>query len=261
MSDDSQEALSAPQVVCGTFYNAEAFPKAKKELLWSLKQNREFWKSAVLYLDEESEQNLPSLGDSFREVIVDRNMPEHVLSAKKWCCKGWWAETAIERFGRILYCDFDIWVRKPIDDNLLRRLYERPAPRFLDIPGYKTPNKTVGCGCVYYSEDMDASRFLDLLYNKWKCDERAWTEALDMTREKLLESKMDMSPEIVDICWLLDHPEERESVYIVHGISSVDNGRRLLFQAGYSEDEIRFASTFTEEAIHRLGNIKRWFRK
>lgn len=246
------------QVVTFIFYTEPGFPKAFIEFKWTLKQNPEFWKSVVLYTDPECYAVLSRHEDRFQEIVVDRDMPEQVLRNKTWCCKGWWAKCGVDRFGRILQVDLDLFVRKPVDEELVSFLDH--APRFLDIPSYTSPRKAVGCGCACYDAGCDWDRFLDILYNQHHHDERAWTATLGIARKELLERKMDMDPYIVDQGWLLENPDARDEAYIVHGISQHDNGRRLLRKIGYSEKEIHFACRPHEELIYRAGNIKRWFQ-
>jgi len=93
-----------------------------------------------------------------------------------WCCKGWWAKCAVDRFDRILYCDFDIYVRKLIDGALEAQL--KTGPRFIHIPTYKNPEKVVGCGIAFYDRSCDWDSYLRLLRYKWHHDEKAWTELL-----------------------------------------------------------------------------------
>lgn len=234
--------MQSIQVVCGLFYSSGSFAKAKREFRWSIRQNKAFWKEAVLYLDPESAVRLSDFQGAFREVVVDEEIPALVRSKMKWNCKGWWAKKAVERFGRILFCDFDIYVRKAPDGFLNDRLGS--GPRFLDIPVYQSPTKAVGCGCVLYDTNCDWDRFLPLLYDKWHCDERAWTEALSLSREALLARSLHMNPYIVDQAWLLRNSEMRNEAYIIHGISSWDDGQQRLRDIGYAADERHLLRSF-----------------
>lgn len=250
-----------PQIVCGIFFTREFFAKAEIEFKWSIKQNAEFWRSAVLYADKESAERLERHFHHFREVVVDEHMPEQVARQRRWNCKGWWPKKAVERFGRILYCDFDIYVRRPIDADL-GACFVR-SPMFLSMPTYQG-NKIVGCGVVYYDERTDWATFFDRLYKRWADDERAWTDALQMTQTKLRAEGWHMSPYIVDHSWLRQNPEQRHEAYIVHGISPCDDGRGVLRRLGYRDDEVHYHRMVSYEVRdlarrvrQRLGRIKR----
>ena len=243
------------RVVAGLFYDRSRFGFAWAEFLWSLKQNAAFWKQALLYVDPLCARRVAPYRAAFGEVVVDHDMPDVVLAHRRWNCKGWWAKRAVDRFGRVLFCDFDIFVRKRPDAFLCGQLTR--APRFLDIEGYRKAKKAVGCGCVYYDETCDWDLFLDKLYNVWRCDERAWTDALAMDREKFLAGGYGLDPWIVDWTWLVKRPELRDKPYIIHGISAAADGRRVLRGVGYSEEELDFRNTPVQEAIYRMGNLKR----
>ncbi len=226
------------QIVCSLFYVRGRFSRALGELHWSIRQNPEFWREAVLYCDPDAARHLRSAGAAFREVVIDRDLPDHVDKHRMWCCKGWWAQKAAKRFGRILFCDFDILVLRPPDVHLQRSL--ETAPLFLEMPGYTNPRKALGCGVSFYDDSMTWALFLDNLYNRWHCDERAWTDTLGMTKEKLVDSGLTMTPEIVDFTWLRRNPERRQEVYLVHGISDVDEGLAKMQSIGFARDELDF---------------------
>jgi len=248
------------QVICGLFYRDGSFKKALDELLWSIGQNSAFWQTAVLFLDPKAEAFLRKQHkESFREVIVDRDIPERILQKPGWSLKGWWARKATELFGRILLCDFDIFVQKMPDNLLFDNL--NSSPMFVDYPSYSSPNKVVGCGVTYYDTNCEWDRFMDLLLNKWHCDERAWTETLAFTRERFLSSGQHMNPYIVDYQWLLKNPEKRYNAYIIHGISPGSYGRLVLKKIGFDRKEINFNATLKEEVVYRCGNIVRWLKK
>jgi hypothetical protein len=239
-----------PQIVGGLFYTPGHFARAETEFRWSIKQNPDYWRSAVLYVDKESAERVRRHFSQFGEVVVDEHLPEPVDRRRRWNCKGWWARKAVERFGRILYSDFDIYVRRPIDETVAARLVR--SPMFLDIPTYRDPHKLVGCGITYYDEHADWASFFDFLYNKWGDDERAWTDALQMTYEKLRANGWTMSPYIVDHTWVRMNPERRLEPYVIHGISPLDDGRGVLRRLGYAGGEIRFHTTVSHE-VRELG--------
>jgi hypothetical protein len=239
------------------FFAPGSFERAATEFRWSIRQNADFWRSAVLYTDVESARRLRRHLGGFREVVVDDRLPPEVDRHRKWNCKGWWAKRAVERFGRVLYCDFDIYVRRPPDATLAARLDR--SPMFLDIPAYWATKKMVGCGCVYYDGDCDWTRFLDLLYHKWRHDERAWTEALGMTQEKLHAEGRHMSPYIVDQDWLLRNRDRRHEAYIVHGVSPCEDGRAVLRRI-FEESEIDYYASLADRVTDRLRRIKRRLR-
>lgn len=243
-----------PQIVCGLFHTPDFFEKAETEFKWSIKQNADFWRSAVLYVDKASAERLGRHFSAFREVIVDADLPEEVRRRPRWHCKGWWGKKAVERFGRVLYCDFDIYVRRTIDENLVARLVR--SPMFLDMPTYGSPSKVVGCGCVYYDESCDWPLFLDLLYNKWGNDENAWTEALQMTQAKLRAEGWHMSPHVVDHSWLRHNAERRHEPYIIHGISPCDDGRGVLRRLGYTDEEVHFHRTVSHDVRERVRDLR-----
>ena len=243
-----------PQVVGGLFYSPEYFAKAVVELRWSIKQNPDYWRSAVLYVDKESAARLDRHFGHFREVVVDEHLPEHVDRQRRWNCKGWWAKKAVERFGRILYSDFDIYVRRPIDEAVVAHLVR--SPMFIDIPTYRDPRKLVGCGVTYYDERTDWAVFLDLLYNKWGHDEFAWTDALQMTYDRLRSEGWVMSPYIVDHSWVRENPARRLEPYIIHGISPFDEGRSRLHRLGYRADEIRYQRLVSHEARQLVARVR-----
>ena len=254
-----------PQIVCGLFYTPDYFAKAVTELKWSIKQNRDYWGSAVLYVDKESAERLSRHFSHFREVVVDEHLPEHVDRQRRWNCKGWWAKKAVDRFGRILYSDFDIYVRRPIDETVVAHLVR--SPMFIDIPTYRDPRKLVGCGVTYYDERTNWELFLELLYNKWGHDEFAWTDALQMTYERLRADGWVMSPYIVDHSWVRMNPERRHEPYVIHGISPNDDGRARLRRLGYGDGEVRYRRMVSHEARElvrrvrgRLGRLTRRFR-
>lgn len=239
------------------FYDQTGFTAAVAELRWSLKQNPKFWHAAVLYVDPLCAKVVAPFRNCFKEIILDHELPPEVQAFRKWNCKGWWAYQGAKRFGRILYCDFDIFVRRMPDTALAREL--ETGPRFLYIPGYKRPNKVVGCGCAFYDQNCDWERYLPLIFNKWKCDERAWTETTGITHETFRASRLHMNPHIVNWDWVLENPDQRNTPYIIHGISSISGGRRILRQIGYSEREIHFKNTFKEELAYHWQGIKRQF--
>ncbi len=251
--------MDQTQIVAGLFQAGASFPKALAEFHWSLAQNPEFWRQAVLYCDRDTWPHVEPVAHRFREVIPDHELPPHVDRQRKWACKAWWPVRALERFPRILYCDFDILVRRLPDTGLEARLVS--GPMFLYMPNYASAQKGVGCGVVFYDRATDMRRFADLVYSKWNCDERAWTEALSMTREKLLASDRHLNPWIVDYTWLLKHPAERGNPYLVHGISSVDDGYNRLLRIGYAPSEIGFHQTGGQRlrsfAMRLLSRIRR----
>ena len=235
------------QIVAGIFHAGPSFFKAFAEFEWTLRQNAEFWKDAVLYCDPEAWVHVQAHAGKFREVVVDDAMPPIVASQRRWCCKGWWARKALERFPRVLYCDFDIFVLRLPDENL-ERFLDR-GPKFLYMPGYRTGAKQVGCGVMLYDREIpEFEKFLDLLYHKWNCDERAWTEALSMTGEKLLASDRNMNPYIVDYTRLLDPPEQRPEPYLIHGISGIDDGLHRMRRIGYGDRH--FSMNMSERLSH-----------
>jgi hypothetical protein len=233
------------QVVCGLFYRRENFYKALGEFEWSCRQNAEFWKNAILYTDAEAGERTKSHHRYFREVVIDRDLPAPVAANKMWCCKGWWAKCAVERFGRILYCDFDIYVRKPIDAALEAHLSK--GPRFIHIPTYKSQQKVTGCGIAFYDKDCDWDGFLHLLYHKWHHDEKAWTELLGVTLESFPDSGLTMDPYVVHYNFRQKTADDRKEVYLIHGISPDDRGREILLDMGYSPKEIRFEWSFLDQ--------------
>jgi len=233
------------QVVCGLFYRKENFCKALGEFAWSCRQNAGFWKDAVLYTDAEAGERTRKYHHYFREVVIDRNLPPPVAANKMWCCKGWWAKCAADRFDRILYCDFDIYVRKPIDAALEAKLSS--GPRFIHIPTYKSQQKVVGCGIAFYDRACDWDGFLKLLYEKWHHDEKAWTEKLGVTLESFPQSNLTMDPWIVHYNFRQQTPADREQVYLIHGVSPDDRGREILLGMGYRPDEIVFHWTALDQ--------------
>jgi hypothetical protein len=243
------------QVVCGLFYRRENFYKALGEFAWSCRQNAEFWKDAVLYTDAEAGARTKKYHRCFREVVIDTNLPALVAANKMWCCKGWWAKCAADRFDRILYCDFDIYVRKPIDAALEAKLPR--GPRFIHIPTYKSQQKVVGCGIAFYERACDWDRYLDLLYNKWHHDEKAWTELLGVTLESFPESDLPMDPYIVHYNFRQKSPADCEEVYLIHGISPDDRGRETLLSVGYDPKEIRFEWTVLDQARLKFQRLVR----
>lgn len=229
------------QIVCGIFSSTEERTnRAISEFRWSLAQNSTFWRQAICYVDPDCERYIEPYKHFFQEVVIDHEMPESVRAHKLWDCKAWWAKKAVERFGEVLFCDFDIYVFKTPDERLLAELRHQPVPRFLNVPAYASPNKVVGCGCTYYTSACDWENFLRLSYQKWHCDERAWTETLKMTQEKLLAQHFHMNPYIVDWDWLQRYPEACNDVYILHGISSEDKGKKRMLKAGYDMKQVRF---------------------
>jgi hypothetical protein len=242
------------QIVCGMFREEGFFEKAMAEFLWSLRQNSRLWKEAVLYVDPDCQDAVRPFFGHFRDVVVDRDMPEIVRQHKRWSCKGRWAKDAVDRFDRILYCDFDIYVHRFPDEALWRTLGR--APRFLYMCNYKDPVKVPGCGCVYYDGSCPWGPFLESIYHKWYHDEKAWTEVLALTKEKQLAEHYDMNPFIVNWDWLVHNPERRNETYLIHGISAMDYGRRRLRAAGYSETEISFHNTWKQALIYRLGLLR-----
>ena len=234
------------QVVCGLFYRRENFAKALAEFKWSCRQNAAFWKDAILYTDAEAGRLTQKYHQNFREVIVDHDLPTAVVANKMWCCKGWWAKCATDRFDRVLYCDFDIYVRKPIDAALKSHL--KKGPRFLHIPTYKSPEKVVGCGIAFYDRSCEWDAYLHLLNGKWHHDEKAWTELLGVTLKDYAESGLAMDPFIVHYNFVQKGPLDRDGVYIIHGISPDDHGRELLLGMGYPPDEIDFRWGWSDEA-------------
>lgn len=243
------------QVVCCLFCRGVNFEVALTEFKWSIKQNREFWRTAVLYLEPQAAAFVSGkYRGAFKEVVVDYDVPAKVSQEVGWSFKGWWAKKATERFGRILLCDFDIFVQRMPDDELFGKLTK--SPMFVDYPNYPSP-KVVGCGITYYDMTCEWDRFMELLLNKWHHDEKAWTETLDFTREKFLASGRHMNPFIVDYKWVLDAPEKRYEPYIIHGISPMDSGRLRLRHVGFSDKEMHFAATLKEELIYRAVMLKR----
>lgn len=241
------------QVVAGLFYAPDGFDIALAELRWTVGQNPGFWRQALIYVDPEVESRFAPYRHCFGEVIIDYHMPPPVQANRKWCCKGWWAKQAVDRFDRILYCDFDIIVRRPPDTLLTPWLGQ--APRFLYMPNYRSPNKVVGCGVAFYDRSCDWDRFLALLYNKWHCDERAWTETLSMTREKQLAQGRDMNPKIVNWDWLLEHPDQRLNTYIIHGLSEVSGGWRKIPLMGFQKGELEFNVALRARLNHWITRV------
>lgn len=239
-----------PKIVAGLFYAPQGFDAAMAELRWTVRQNPEFWKTALLYVDAACERQARPYAKYFGEVVVDRDLPAIVREHPMWNCKGWWAHRAVQRFGAILYCDFDVLVVRQPDAALATWLGR--APRFLHMPNYNAPNKVVGCGCAYYDQTCDWDRYLDLLYNKWFHDERAWTEVLALTKEKQLADGFDMNPKIVNWDWLAAHPEARRDVYLVHGLSDVAREWRAFRDFGFDPKEIRFYRSWRARLNHLI---------
>jgi hypothetical protein len=242
------------QVVCGLFYRRENFYKALGEFAWSCRQNAEFWQDAVLFTDAEAGERTRKYHGFFREVVIDRDLPPPVAANKMWCCKGWWAKRASDRFDRILYCDFDIYVRKPLDAALEEKLPR--GPRFIHIPTYKSQQKVVGCGIAFYDRGCDWDGFLRLLYHKWHHDEKAWTELLGVTLESFPESGLPMDPYIVHYNFR-QRPHDREQVYIIHGISPDDRGKKILHEMGYAPNELCFKWTAFDQIRLRMQRLVR----
>jgi hypothetical protein len=226
-----------PQVVAGLFYDAGGFEMAMAELRWTVRQNAAFWRNALLFVDPDCEKRILPYTQCFAEIVVDHDMPPEVKSHRKWNCKGWWAKRAVDRFGRILYCDFDIVVVRQPDADLGSWLGR--GPRFLHMPGYHSPRKVVGCGCAFYDRDCDWDRFLDLIYHKWRCDERAWTETLAMTKDKQLADRFDMNPRIVNWDWLMANPLCRQDTYLIHGLN-ISDGWVHFRRLGFDPKDVRF---------------------
>ena len=87
--------MSAPlQVVAGLFYAPRGFDAALAELRWTVRQNPEFWKNALLYVDSTCERQARPFAKYFGEIVVDRDMPAVVRANPMWNCKGWWAHLA-----------------------------------------------------------------------------------------------------------------------------------------------------------------------
>lgn len=242
-----------PQIVAGLFYEPRGFDAALAELRWTVRQNPEFWKSALLYVDCVCEKQARPYAGHFGEVVVDRDIPDIVRACPMWNCKGWWAHRAVQRFGAILYCDFDLLVMRQPDAALAEWLGR--APRFLDMPNYRAPDKVVGCGCAYYDPACDWDRFLDLLYKKWHHDERAWTEALGLTREKQMAGGFDLNPKIVNWDWLAAHPEARREVYLIHGLSDVSHNWTAHRDFGYRPAELRFHRSWRARGNHLVNRL------
>jgi hypothetical protein len=243
------------QVVCGLFYRRENFSKALGEFAWSCRQNAALWRDAVLYLDEESAARTKKYHACFREVVVDTELPAPVAANKMWCCKGWWAKRAVDRFDRILYTDFDVYVRKPLDAALEERLTR--GPRFIHIPSYKSQQKVVGCGIAFYDRSCDWEAYLKLIFDKWHHDEKAWTELLGVTLESFPESGFAMDPFIVHYNFRQKTAADREQVYIIHGISPDDRGRALLHGMGYRPEQIDFKWTLLDAARLKMQRLIR----
>ncbi|MEM6884729.1 MAG: hypothetical protein AAF571_06825 [Verrucomicrobiota bacterium] len=244
-----------PLVTC-MFYGSEAgFRSAFQEMKWTLKQNPDFWKQVILYIDVEGSRRIEKYKSCFRQVVVDHDLPDYVAADKKWNCKGYWAKQAVETYGRVMQCDFDIWVRKPLDEAFWNALSF--APRFLDITTYTKGEKIVGCGCYVIDEKCDWDRFLPLMYEKWKHDELAWSEALSLDRETFLKSNMPLAPYLVDRSWLFDFPERRDEPYIVHGISGLDNGIGRLKTIGYDVKEEGFYASLPDWIRWESGKLYR----
>ena len=233
------------QIVCGLFYRRENFYKAFGEFAWSCHQNASFWKDAVLYTDAQAGARTRKYHHYFRDVVVEADLPPEVAANKMWCCKGWWAKNATDQFDRVLYCDFDIYVRKPLDRVLDEHLQR--GPRFIHIPTYKSQQKVVGCGIAFYDRRCDWESYLRLLYHKWHHDEKAWTELLGVTLESFPQSGLSMDPWIVHHNFRQVRPSDRNQVYVIHGISPDDRGRELLLAMGYQPEEVAFNwSTFDQ---------------
>jgi hypothetical protein len=246
--------MQKTQIVAGIFHAGDSFPKALSEFEWTLRQNAEFWKCAVLYCDPEAWPHVRPHAAALREIIVDESMPEVVRAHRLWNCKGWWAEKALERFPRILYCDFDIFVLRQPDEKLEQFL--DCGPKFLYMPGYKNAGKQVGCGVVLYDRETPGfEKFLHLLYHKWHHDERAWTEALSMTGEKLLTSNLNLNPHIVDYTRLLDPAAPHSELYLIHGISGIDDGAHRMRQIGYGD--LDFSMNISERFSHWKNSLFR----
>ena len=223
------------KIVAGLFKaSKKGFAKAVAEFKWTVRQNPEFWKDALLYCDRESWSHVRPHAAAFGEVVVDDSLPDYVRNHPVWNCKVWWAQKALERYERILYCDFDIAVLRPVDDALDQFL-SRP-PMFLYMPGFTKPDKQVCCGIVYYDRNIpEFEKFLELAYHKWHSDERAWTEVLAITREQLVTSGRSLTPHIVDHTWLLAAPPGQPEPYLIHGISCVDDGLYRMRRVGYGD--------------------------
>ncbi len=248
-----------PIVTCMFFGNEAGFSGAFRELRWTLKQNTEFWKQAILYIDPEGAERIGNYAHGFKQVVVDHDLPDYVRENKKWNCKGYWARQAVEQYGRVFQCDFDVWVRKPLDDDFWQALSF--APRFLDITTYTGQEKIVGCGCCVLDESCDWEAFLPLMYHKWRHDELAWSEALKLNRQTFLDSDMPLAPYLVDRSWLFDYPERRAEPYIVHGISGLDNGIGRLKKIGYDVKQEGFYASLPEWAVWEYGKWSRKFNR
>lgn len=234
------------QIIAGLFHNEPGYSNALNEFTWSVRQNSDFWQHAVLYLDPKCADIASRYKSSFKRIIIDDTFPEVVRNKPKWNCKGWWSYRGVQEFGRVLFCDFDIFVRKLPDDFLDKMLVK--GPRFLFMPGYPGPNKIVGCGCAYYDAHCDWDKYLPLIFNKWNCDERAWTETMKVSRDTYEQSPLHMNPYIVNYDWILEDKENRrEHPYIIHGLSSIGWGRSILRGIGYTESQIKFKNTALEE--------------
>ena len=232
------------QTVCGLFYRRENFHKALGEFAWSCRQNAALWHDAVLFTDAEAGERTRKWHHHFREVVIDRDLPAPVAANKMWCAKGWWAKCAVERFDRVLYCDFDIYVRRLPDAALAARL--PLGPRFIHIPTYISQQKVVGCGIAFYDRACDWDGFLRLLYDKWHHDEKAWTELLGVTLESFPESGLPMDPWIVHYNFRQRTSADRDAVYLIHGISPDDRGLDLMLSMGYAREEIAFKWTWLD---------------
>lgn len=243
-----------PKLIAGLFYSPDGFEIALAELRWTVRQNPAFWSQALIYVDPLAETRFAPYRQYFGEVVVDHHMPPEVLANRKWCCKGWWSKQAVDRFDSILYCDFDIIVRRHPDAALADWLGK--APRFLYMPNYQSPHKVVGCGVAYYDRSCNWDCYLDLIYHKWRCDERAWTETLSMTKEKQLEQGLDMNPKIVNWDWLLTHPDQRLDTYIIHGLSEVSGGWQQVPRMGFQNNELNFSVALRARLNHWLTHLK-----
>ena len=209
----------------------------------------------MLYTDAEAGERTRKFHHYFREVVIDRELPAPVAANKMWCCKGWWAKRASDRFDRILYCDFDIYVQKPLDAALEERLPR--GPRFIHIPTYKSQQKVVGCGIAFYDRACDWDGFLRLLYDKWHHDEKAWTELLGVTLESFPTSGLPMDPYIVHYNFRQKSPADLDQVYVIHGISPDDRGRAILHGMGYPPEEIHFQWTWLDQARLKVQRLIR----
>lgn len=229
---------STPQIIAGLFRAEGGYEVALAELRWSLRQNPGFWRQAVLYVDPLCEDDIRPWRTAFQEVVVDHGMPDVVRQHPKWNCKGWWSRQGVLRFGKVLYCDFDIVVVRPPDESLWGWLAR--GPRFLYMPHYQSAQKVVGCGIAYYDTQCDWDRYLDLIFHKWRCDERAWTETMSLTKERQLAGGYDMNPRIVNWDWLLENNAQRDQTYLIHGLSEMSPNWRVFRQLGYAPSEVRF---------------------